>query len=67
MWTWVVIVVGYGFSLFAFHLLGGVNAAADGIAGWARVYTTRRLEQTSEDDYLATLERIARDAIPLIQ
>jgi hypothetical protein len=58
MWTWVVIVVCYGFSIFAFRLLGGVNSAADGIAGWARAHTRRKLDRGEGGEYLSELGRI---------
>jgi hypothetical protein len=44
VWTWVVIVGGYAFSIFFFHILGGIGAASDAIQSWGRSSVKRELE-----------------------
>lgn len=43
MWTWVIMVGGYAFSLFFFHILGGIDSAADAIQSWGRSSAERAL------------------------
>ena len=46
MWSWIVIVVGYAFSIFFFRLVGGINSAADAIQTWGRSSSLRRLRKS---------------------
>jgi hypothetical protein len=46
MWTWVIIIAGYAFSIFFFHILGGVAAASDAIQSWGRRSVERTLERS---------------------
>jgi hypothetical protein len=46
MWTWVLIVAGYAAGMLAFHLLGGIAAAARAIENWGRTSSTRRLHRS---------------------
>jgi hypothetical protein len=43
MWTWVIIVVGYAFSLFFFRIVGGLGSAAEAIQSWGRHSAVTRL------------------------
>lgn len=46
MWSWIVIVVGYAFSILFFRLVGGINSAADAIQSWGRSSSVRRLRKS---------------------
>jgi hypothetical protein len=46
VWSWIVIVAGYVFSIFFFRLVGGINSAADAIQSWGRVSSLRRLRKS---------------------
>ena len=46
MWSWIVIIVGYAFSIFFFRLVGGINSAADAIQNWGRSSSMRRLRKS---------------------
>ena len=46
MWSWIVIIVGYAFSIFFFRLVGGINSAADAIQSWGRRSSVRRLRKS---------------------
>ena len=46
MWTWLIIIGGYAFSLFFFHILGGLSSAADAIQTWGRTSAQRKVEQS---------------------
>jgi hypothetical protein len=46
VWSWIVIVVGYAFSIFFFRLVGGINSAADAIQSWGRSSSVRRLRKS---------------------
>jgi hypothetical protein len=46
MWTWVFIIIGYAAGMLAFHLLGGITAAARAIETWGRTSSTRRVERS---------------------
>ncbi len=45
VWTWVIIVGGYAFSMFFFHILGGLAAASDAIQSWGRSTAQRAIEE----------------------
>jgi uncharacterized protein GlcG (DUF336 family) len=45
MWTWVVIVGGYGISILGFRLVGGVGAAGEAISRWGRRCAERAIER----------------------
>jgi hypothetical protein len=46
MWTWIFIAVGYGFSMFFFHVLGGLASASEAIQSWGRSSSRRAIEQS---------------------
>ena len=46
MWSWIVIVAGYAFSICFFRLVGGINSAADAIQNWGRSSSVRRLRKS---------------------
>ena len=46
MWSWIVIVAGYAFSIFFFRLVGGINSAADAIQNWGRSSSMSRLRKS---------------------
>jgi hypothetical protein len=48
MWTWILIIGGYAFSMFFFHILGGIGAASDAIQSWGRSSAERALERSGE-------------------
>jgi hypothetical protein len=48
VWTWILIVAGYAFSLLFFRIVGGVNSAADAIQGWGRSSSERRLTRSGK-------------------
>ena len=48
MWTWLLIVGGYAFSLFFFRIVGGINSAADAIQSWGRSSSERRLKRSGD-------------------
>ena len=45
MWSWIVIIAGYAFSIFFFRLVGGINSAAEAIQSWGRISSVRRLRK----------------------
>ncbi len=42
----MIIVVGYGVSLFAFQLLGGIGAAGRAFESWGRNVSRRRVDES---------------------
>jgi hypothetical protein len=46
VWTWVIIVVGYGLSLFAFQILGGIGAAGRAFENWGRSTSSKRMRES---------------------
>jgi hypothetical protein len=46
MWTWILIIGGYAFSIFFFCLLGGIGAASDAIQSWGRSTAQRALDRS---------------------
>jgi hypothetical protein len=46
VWSWIVIVAGYAFSILFFRLVGGINSAADAIQNWGRISSVRRLRKS---------------------
>jgi hypothetical protein len=60
MWTWVIIVVGYAFSLFFFRLVGGINSAADAIQNWGRSSSVRRLRRGGHSPRSYARSRLGR-------
>jgi len=46
VWSWIVIVAAYVFSIFFFRLVGGINSAADAIQNWGRSSSVRRLRKS---------------------
>jgi hypothetical protein len=60
MWTWVLIVGGYAFSMFFFHILGGLAAASDAIQSWGRSTSERALEKSGASPSSFARSRLSR-------
>jgi hypothetical protein len=60
VWTWIVIVAGYAFSLFFFHLVGGINSASDAIQSWGRNSSVRRLRKSGHSPSSFARARLKR-------
>jgi hypothetical protein len=60
VWTWVIIVVGYAVSLFAFQILGGISAAGRAIENWGRSSSERRLEKSGLSPQNFARSRLSR-------
>lgn len=60
MWTWVLIVCGYAFSIFFFHIVGGINSAADAIQGWGRRSSERRIRRAGLSPASFARDRLSR-------
>jgi hypothetical protein len=60
MWTWVIIVAGYGFAALFLRLVGGFNAAGDALRGWGRRASERRLEQSGDSPASYARSRLTR-------
>jgi hypothetical protein len=60
VWTWVIIVAGYGFSAFFLRLIGGFNSAGDAIANWGRRSSVRRLEKAGQSPRSYARSRLER-------
>jgi hypothetical protein len=60
VWTWVIIVVGYAISLFFFHLVGGINSAADAIQNWGRNSSEKRLRRSGKSPASYARSRLSR-------
>ena len=64
MWTWVLVIVGYAAGMLAFHLLGGITAAARAIETWGRTSSTRRLERSGLGPRRFAKARLGKAAAP---
>jgi hypothetical protein len=60
VWGWIVVVAGYAFSLFFFHLVGGINSAADAIQSWGRNSSVKRLRKSGHSPCSFARERLRR-------
>jgi hypothetical protein len=60
VWTWVIIVVGYAVSLFAFQILGGISAAGRAFENWGRRASERQLEQSGLSPESFARSRVSR-------
>jgi hypothetical protein len=60
MWTWILIVGGYAFSMFFFHILGGIGAASDAIQSWGRSSAQRALERSGSSPSSFARSRLSR-------
>ena len=60
MWTWALIVGGYAFSMFFFHILGGIAAASDGIQSWGRSWAERTLNKSGLSPGSFARSRVSR-------
>lgn len=60
MWSWIVIVAGYVFSIFFFRLVGGINSAADAIQSWGRSSSVRRLRKSGHSPRSFARARLKR-------
>jgi hypothetical protein len=47
MWEWILIVGLYALGMGAFHVFGGLGAAAEAIENWGRASSARHEEQPS--------------------
>jgi hypothetical protein len=46
MWSWVVIVLLYGFGAGFFYLLGGLGGAADALQQWGSTTSSSRSRES---------------------
>jgi hypothetical protein len=60
VWSWVIIVAGYGFAAFFLRLIGGFNAAGDAIANWGRNSSARRLQRSGKSPTSYAHSRLKR-------
>ncbi len=60
MWTWVLIIGGYAFSMFFFHILGGLAAASDAIQTWGRRTAERAIEERGASPASFARSRVSR-------
>ena len=60
MWTWIIIVGGYAFSMFFFHILGGIGAASDAIQSWGRNSAERALDRSGASPSSFARSRLSR-------
>lgn len=60
MWTWIIIAGGYAFSMFFFHILGGIAAASDAIQSWGRSSAERALERNGASPTSFARSRLSR-------
>jgi hypothetical protein len=60
MWTWVIIVAGYGFSALFLRLMGGFNSAGDAIANWGRSSSSKRLRKSGQSPSSYARSRLNR-------
>jgi hypothetical protein len=60
MWSCVLIVGGYAFSIFFFHIVGGINSAADAIQGWGRRSSERRIRRAGGSSASFARDRLSR-------
>jgi hypothetical protein len=60
VWTWVISVVGYAVSLFAFQILGGISAAGRAFENWGRRSSERRLEKSGLSPESFARSRVSR-------
>jgi hypothetical protein len=60
MWTWLLIVGGYAFSLFFFHILGGIGAASDAIQSWGRSSAERAVRRSGQSKQSFARSRLER-------
>ena len=59
MWTWLIIIGGYAFSMFFFHILGGLAAASDAIQTWGRRSAERAVEESGASPSSFTRARLS--------
>jgi hypothetical protein len=60
MWTWIVIVGAYAFSIFFFHILGGIASASDAIQSWGRRSAERAIRKSGESPGSYARSRLSR-------
>ena len=60
MWTWIIIVGGYAFSMFFFHILGGIASASDAIQSWGRSAAERALDRSGASPTSFARSRLSR-------
>jgi hypothetical protein len=60
VWTWVIIVGGYAFSIFFFHILGGIGAASDAIQSWGRHSAERTVTKSGASPSSFARSRLSR-------
>ena len=60
MWTWILILGGYAFSIFLFHILGGIGAASDAIQSWGRSAAQRAVERSGTSTSSYARSRLSR-------
>jgi hypothetical protein len=60
MWTWILILGGYAFSMFLFHILGGIGAASDAIQSWGRSAAQRAVERSGASPTSYARSRLSR-------
>jgi hypothetical protein len=60
MWTWILIVGGYAFSMFFFHILGGIAAASDAIQSWGRSSAERAVDRSGASPGSFARSRLSR-------
>jgi hypothetical protein len=52
-WDWVIVVILYGFGLSLFRALGGIAAAATALQRWGRTTSGRRAQKLGLDRRLS--------------
>jgi hypothetical protein len=60
VWSWIIIVVCYGFAALFLRLIGGFNSAGDAIANWGRSAATRRIRRQGHTPTTYVHSRVRR-------